>query len=300
MRRENQNIVLHAIHKRVTHLTNYSFALCTISLSAVREAKNDILYCPERDRMQRTSRLKRELQMLSTEPPPGITCWQTEEQMDELRAQIVGGDGTPFEGGLFSLEIKVPERYPFEPPKMRFLTPIYHPNIDNAGRICHDALKLPPKVKETETDVRLRIDLNNSFCGRLMNTFQEPNTDSHFCVCVCAQGAWRPSLNISTVLTSIQLLMANPNPDDPLMADISAEFKYSKPVYLEKAKRWTEMHAVQNNKGGVETVDSVESRVQVDSVEAPVQPLARKREAQNVCQDKAEGEREPRSKRSCL
>lgn len=37
-------------------------------------------------------------------------------------------------------------RYPFEPPKIRFLTPIYHPNIDNAGRICLDALKLPPKV----------------------------------------------------------------------------------------------------------------------------------------------------------
>ncbi|XP_033485844.2 ubiquitin-conjugating enzyme E2 T isoform X2 [Epinephelus lanceolatus] len=128
--------------------------------------------------MQRASRLKRELQMLSTEPPPGTTCWQTEERIDDLRAQIVGGTGTPYEGGLFSLEIKVPERYPFEPPKMRFLTPIYHPNIDNSGRICHDALKLPPK------------------------------------------GAWKPSLNISTVLTSIQLLMAEPNPDDPLMADI--------------------------------------------------------------------------------
>ncbi|KAM9343448.1 ubiquitin-conjugating enzyme E2 T isoform 2-T2 [Pholidichthys leucotaenia] len=128
--------------------------------------------------MQRASRLKRELQMLSTEPPPGITCWQTEDKMDDLRAQIVGGPGTPYEGGLFSLEISVPERYPFEPPKMRFLTPIYHPNIDNSGRICHDALKLPPK------------------------------------------GAWKPSLNISTVLTSIQLLMAEPNPDDPLMADI--------------------------------------------------------------------------------
>ncbi|XP_051282236.1 ubiquitin-conjugating enzyme E2 T [Dicentrarchus labrax] len=160
--------------------------------------------------MQRASRLKRELQMLSTEPPPGITCWQTEEQIDDLRAQIVGGTETPYEGGVFSLEIKVPERYPFEPPKIRFLTPIYHPNIDNSGRICHDALKLPPK------------------------------------------GAWKPSLNISTVLTSIQLLMAEPNPDDPLMADISSEFKYNKQLFTEKARKWTQEHAVQKNMGVVD------------------------------------------------
>lgn len=37
--------------------------------------------------MQRASRLKRELQMLSTEPPPGISCWQAEERIDELRAR---------------------------------------------------------------------------------------------------------------------------------------------------------------------------------------------------------------------
>nr|XP_046252102.1 ubiquitin-conjugating enzyme E2 T [Scatophagus argus]XP_046252103.1 ubiquitin-conjugating enzyme E2 T [Scatophagus argus] len=159
--------------------------------------------------MQRASRLKRELQMLSTEPPPGITCWQTEDRIEELQAQIVGGAETPYEGGIFSLEIKVPERYPFEPPKIRFLTPIYHPNIDNSGRICHDALKLPPK------------------------------------------GAWKPSLNISTVLTSIQLLMAEPNPDDPLMADISSEFKYNKQIFMEKAKKWTQEHAIQNNMGVV-------------------------------------------------
>jgi ubiquitin-protein ligase len=48
------------------------------------------------------------------------------------------------------------------------------------------------------------------------------------------KGAWRPSLNISTILTSIQLLMAEPNPDDPLMADIVRLYYTLK--HLEKLK----------------------------------------------------------------
>nr|XP_033773592.1 ubiquitin-conjugating enzyme E2 T isoform X2 [Geotrypetes seraphini] len=99
-------------------------------------------------KMQKISRLKRELQQLSTEPPPGITCWQHENRMDDLQAQILGGADTPYEKGIFNLEVILPERYPFEPPKIRFLTPIYHPNIDSAGRICLDILKLPPKSVE--------------------------------------------------------------------------------------------------------------------------------------------------------
>ncbi|XP_005995507.1 ubiquitin-conjugating enzyme E2 T [Latimeria chalumnae] len=153
--------------------------------------------------MQKLTRLKRELELLSTEPPVGVTCWQHKNQMDDLRAQILGCVNTPYEGGVFNLEILITERYPFEPPKIRFLTPIYHPNIDSAGRICLDILKLPPK------------------------------------------GAWKPSLNIFTVLTSLQLLMAEPNPDDPLMADISSEFKYNKPAFLENAKKWTQKYAIQ-------------------------------------------------------
>lgn len=34
------------------------------------------------------------------------------------------------------------------------------------------------------------------------------------------QGAWKPSLNVSTLLTSIRLLMSEPNAEDGLMADI--------------------------------------------------------------------------------
>lgn len=44
-------------------------------------------------------------------------------------------------GGVFSLELFLPDDYPMCPPRIRFLTRIYHPNIDRLGRICLDVLK---------------------------------------------------------------------------------------------------------------------------------------------------------------
>merc|ERR1711934_1284806 len=54
---------------------------------------------------------------------------------------IAGPQSSPYENGIFKLELFLPEEYPMAPPKVRFLTKIYHPNVDRLGRICLDILK---------------------------------------------------------------------------------------------------------------------------------------------------------------
>lgn len=57
------------------------------------------------------------------------------------KATIIGPDDTPYKGGIFDLLIEITPQYPFKPPKARFLTKIYHPNINSSGDICLDILK---------------------------------------------------------------------------------------------------------------------------------------------------------------
>ena len=56
-------------------------------------------------------------------------------------AFIAGVPCTPYEGGVYQLSILIPPRYPFAPPKIRFLTKIYHACVDENGEIDYDFLK---------------------------------------------------------------------------------------------------------------------------------------------------------------
>ncbi|GAY67962.1 hypothetical protein CUMW_260520 [Citrus unshiu] len=86
-------------------------------------------------------RIIKETQRLLSEPAPGISASPSEDNMRYFNVMILGPTQSPYEGGVFKLELFLPEEYPMAAPKVRFLTKIYHPNIDKLGRICLDILK---------------------------------------------------------------------------------------------------------------------------------------------------------------
>ncbi|CEM11435.1 unnamed protein product [Vitrella brassicaformis CCMP3155] len=89
------------------------------------------------------NRMKAELKMLVNEPPEGV-CISTTDSIQTLSAEMCGPEGTAYAGGVFRLSISVPDRYPLVPPDVKFETPVFHPNIEQGGRICVDLLKAKP------------------------------------------------------------------------------------------------------------------------------------------------------------
>lgn len=81
-------------------------------------------------------RIVKELTNYQANPHPFVSIYPCED-MTLWKILLLGPHKTPYEGGLFQLYAKFPSEYPFKPPEVRFVTPIYHCNMNSQGRICH-------------------------------------------------------------------------------------------------------------------------------------------------------------------
>lgn len=89
----------------------------------------------------RNDRIKKELRALCKDPLPNCMAGPVNDNLTLWEGTLMGPDDSPYEGGVFKLEIRFPDKYPFEAPRVRFLTPIFHCNISKNGNICLDILK---------------------------------------------------------------------------------------------------------------------------------------------------------------
>lgn len=144
-----------------------------------------------------TRRLNKELNDITHDPPSNCSAGIINEDIFHWKATIMGPEDTPYHNGVFYLEIWFPSDFPFKPPKVNFITKIYHPNIDSSGNICLDILK----------------------------------------------DAWSPALSISKVLLSICSLLAEPNPNDPLVNEIANIYRNNIELYNKNAREYTITYA---------------------------------------------------------
>lgn len=158
--------------------------------------------------MQRNLRMKKEIADLTKNPPIGISCWPS-------------GDGG--ESSLNELDAVMfgAENSPYAQGSFRL-------KIHIPDRYPFE----PPQVQFATQIYHPNIDSNGRIC---LDILKMP-----------PKGAWKPSLNVAAVLTSIRVLMGEPNPDDPLMSDIAEEFQNRPELFFRTAQDWTRQYAMEN------------------------------------------------------
>ncbi|KAF7648745.1 hypothetical protein LDENG_00152360 [Lucifuga dentata] len=107
----------------------------TVTESALKKKMGE---CKDGRFMEKDRRILEEMKSLHCEPHPYFSIFPSETDFTFWKILMEGPPDTPYEKGVFELYCQFGPDYPVKPPVVRFVTRIYHCNINSVGRICHN------------------------------------------------------------------------------------------------------------------------------------------------------------------
>ncbi|XP_052544718.1 ubiquitin-conjugating enzyme E2 G1 [Tympanuchus pallidicinctus] len=150
----------------------------------------------ERGRMtelQSALLLRRQLAELNKNPVEGFSAGLIDDNdLYRWEVLIIGPPDTLYEGGVFKAHLTFPKDYPLRPPKMKFITEIWHPNVDKNGDVCISILHEPGEDKYG---------------------YEKP------------EERWLPIHTVETIMISVISMLADPNGDSPANVDAAKEWR---------------------------------------------------------------------------
>lgn len=149
--------------------------------------------------------LMKQLKELNKNPVQGFSAGLVNaDNPFEWEILVVGTPDTPYDGGLFKARLEFPRDYPNMPPKMRFVSKIYHPNVYEDGRVCISILH-PPGDDEFGYEK--------------------------------SSERWLPVHTVETILLSVISMLASPNDQSPANLEAAKDFRDNYEIFKKKVGR---------------------------------------------------------------
>ena len=137
-----------------------------INLFNVRKQKKDLNPAANVDEPRASpAQLRAIKDMKEMSLPNSVSVAQTDPNDFMSYTITVVPDEGYYRRGIFYFDLKIPPTYPHEPPKLRCMSKIYHPNIDHEGNVCLNILR---------EDWKPVLTINSIIYG-LLFLFYEPN-----------------------------------------------------------------------------------------------------------------------------
>ncbi|KAF3927910.1 hypothetical protein ABW20_dc0106784 [Dactylellina cionopaga] len=150
--------------------------------------------------------LKRQLkEMQSNKDIPGISCGLHNDDIYEWEVMLMISDDLKYYGGgFFKARLSFPKEYPLMPPKMKFETPIWHPNIYENGTVCISILHPPEEDKYGYESAAER---------------------------------WMPVHTPETILLSVISMLSSPNDESPANIEAAKQWREDPPAFKKRVRR---------------------------------------------------------------